>query len=219
MLLATSGGLVSVLPRLRAVHVARSRRRATVEAMRALAHEDVTLLGEELVRLDAALAGRVLDEPGAVEYQEALDAYEGSARLVRRLDDPDDFPAVAELLAGGRYAVACVQARVAGRPVPQHRVPCFFNPQHGPSARDVLWRDRGRGTRLVPACARDAARVEDHERPEVRRVCFGSGGVPYWDVAAAARPSYRGGYVPTSRYIFDVYTASWGAGPVNPAPG
>lgn len=218
-MLASGGGLACALQRLRLARAARSRQRAAVEAMRALADEDVTLLGEELARLDATVAGQVLDEPAGADYQEALDAYERSARLVRTVRTADDLPAVVDVLSTGRYALARVQARVAGRPLPQHRTPCFFNPQHGPSVRQVLWHDRGRGTRQVPACAQDAARVDAQERPEVRRVSFGARGVPYWDVAAAGRPAARGGYVPPPRYIFDVYTATLGTIPADPSPG
>src|SRR3712207_7562347 len=43
---------------------------------------------------------------------------------------------------------------------------CFFDPRHGPSARDVEWAPPGGAPRLVPACAADAVRIEDGEDPD-----------------------------------------------------
>ena len=44
-----------------------------LEAVRSLADEDVTVLGEQLQRLDAQVAGP-LDEAARLDYQAALDA-------------------------------------------------------------------------------------------------------------------------------------------------
>jgi hypothetical protein len=85
-----------------------------------------------------------------------------------------------------------VQARLAGRPLPELRVPCFFNPQHGPSVTDVRWTAAGRGTRTVPACAQDAARVTRGESPQIRKVKVGGGLAPYWEAGAAYLPYGRG---------------------------
>lgn len=164
---------------------------AELEGVRALADEDVTLLGEELQRLDAWVGG--LDEAGRIDYQRALDAYESAQRTVSRIGAPDEVSKVTDTLSNGRYAIACVQARLEGRPVPELRVPCFFNPQHGPSVRDVLYTPPGRGTRTVPACAQDAARVAAGERPEVRTVRIGGRTVPYWEAGGAYLP-YGAGY-------------------------
>lgn len=166
---------------------------AELAGVRALADEDVTLLGEELHRLDAEVSG--LDADGRADYQRALDAYESAQRLVPRLTRPEEVSKVTDTLSTGRYAMACVQARLEGRPLPELRVPCFFNPQHGPSVRDVQFTPRGRGTRLVPACARDAARVEAGEAPEVRTIRIGSRKVPYWEAGAAYLPYGEGYFV------------------------
>jgi len=105
-----------------------------------------------------------------------------------------------------------VQARVAGRPLPEHRVPCFFNPQHGPSARDVLWTQPGRGTRTVPACAQDAARIQAHELPEVRKVRIGGRAVPYWEAGAAYLP-YAQGYFVAGSSLAGAYALDWALNP------
>jgi len=186
----------------------RRRRSADVtelDGVRTLADEDVTLLGEELHRLDAEV-GR-LDAEGRADYQRALDAYESAQRLVPRLAGADEVSKVTDTLSTGRYAMACVRARLAGEPVPELRVPCFFNPQHGPSARDVQFTPRGRGTRMVPACAQDAARVEAGQAPEVRTVRIGSRTVPYWEAGAAYLP-YGEGYFVTGA-LQGAYAMSW----------
>jgi hypothetical protein len=77
--------------------------------------------------------------------------------------------------------------------VPERRVPCFFNPQHGPSTTDVVWTQPKVGTRTVPACAQDAARIRAGDDPEVRLVPFHGRRVPYWEAGAAVTP-YGLGY-------------------------
>jgi len=173
----------------------RSRRRDTergsheeLTAVRTLADEDVTLLGEQLQRLDAEVEGHELDEAARRDYQVALDAYESAQRAVPRLTSTDQVSTVNDTLAAGRFSLACVQARVAGVPLPTRRTPCFFNPQHGPAAVDVSWNGVGHGTRIVPSCAQDAARIERGERPELRRVKVGGAMVPYWEAGAAYLP-------------------------------
>jgi hypothetical protein len=61
--------------------------------------------------------------------------------------------------------------------------------------RDVLFTAPGRGTRSVPACAQDAARLEAGEKPEVRKVKVGSRLVPYWEAGAAYLPYGEGYFV------------------------
>jgi hypothetical protein len=151
-----------------------------------LAGEDVTLLGEQLRRLDAEVAQ--LDEDARRDYQVALDAYESAQRAVPRLTSTDQVSTVNDTLAAGRFALTCAQARMAHEPLPNRRTPCFFNPQHGPAAVDVAWTAGGRGTRVVPACAQDAARIERGERPLLRRVKVGGALVPYWEAGAAYLP-------------------------------
>ncbi len=164
-----------------------------LEQIRRLADEDVTLLGEELRRLDTQAPGQMLDADGRADYQVALDAYEAAQRTVKRIRKSADISAVTDTLATGRYAIVCVQARVRGEPVPERRVPCFFNPQHGPSTTDVVWTQPKVGTRTVPACAQDAARIRAGDEPEVRYVQFQSRRVPYWEAGAAVMP-YGQGY-------------------------
>jgi hypothetical protein len=164
-----------------------------LEQIRKLADEDVTLLGEELRRLDTQVEGHPLDPDARSDYQVALDAYEAAQRAVKGIRKADGISSVTDTLATGRYAIICVQARLQGVPVPERRVPCFFNPQHGPSVTDVMFTPGGRGTRQVPACAHDAARVKAGEKPEVRMVTIGGRRVAYYEAGAAMAP-YSAGY-------------------------
>ena len=132
--------------------------------MQKLAFEDVTALGTDLQDLDGELAGNELDAGARADYQRALDAYEAAKTASDRLDRPDDVRHVTEIIEDGRYAIACVRARVAGEPLPTRRPPCFFDPRHGLSVADVEWTPPGGATRDVPACALDAERVRAGRR-------------------------------------------------------
>ena len=107
------------------------------------ADEDVTQFGEELQRLDSDVAGHSLDEAMQQDYQRALDAYDNAKMSLDAVTKPDEIKHVTEILEDGRYAVACVKARIAGAPLPAKRPPCFFNPAHGPSSQDVDWAPPG----------------------------------------------------------------------------
>ena len=95
--------------------------------------------------------GLALDDDARLDYQTDARRLRGGGTFVERLRSADEVSLVADTLATGRHALARVRARVAGVPVPEVRPPCFFNPQHGPSLREVLWTQTGRGTRMVRA--------------------------------------------------------------------
>jgi len=157
------------------------------------AEEDVTRLGEEVADLDTETTGVQLDQGGRQDYKRALDSYDAAKQALDRAVRPDDIKAVTTALEDGRYAIACVQARVAGRPLPQRRPPCFFNPQHGPSAKDVEWAPPGGQPRTVPVCMADAERVEAGAEPDVRQVFNGNRRVPYYN-GGPAYAGYNSGY-------------------------
>ena len=161
---------------------------------RRAADEDVTKFGEELQRLDSDVAGHPLDEAMQQDYQRALDAYDDSKSSLDAVTRPDEIRHVTEILEDGRYAVACVKARVAGDPLPAKRPPCFFNPAHGPSSRDVEWAPDGGALRTVPACAADAERVLAGADPYIRTVQVGAQRVPYWEGGQAYAPWAQGYY-------------------------
>jgi hypothetical protein len=167
--------------------------RARLEPVKKLAEEDVTALGTELQALDAELGGRQLDEGARADYQRALDAYEAAKVSAARIGAPDEVRHVTEILEDGRYAIACVRARVAGEPLPTRRPPCFFDPRHGLSVADVEWTPPGGTPRAVPACALDAERVRAGAEPDSRQVMVGAQRMPYYAGGAAYAP-YAAGY-------------------------
>ncbi|HNV11360.1 MAG TPA: hypothetical protein PKN27_08515 [Propionibacteriaceae bacterium] len=158
------------------------------------AEEDVTKFGEELQRLDSAVAGHPLDEPMQQDYTRALDAYDNAKESLAAVRQPEEIRHVTEILEDGRYAIACVRARVAGQPLPQKLPPCFFNPAHGPSSQNVRWAPPGGSVREVPACPADAERVLAGADPYIRTVPMGARRVPYWEGGQAYAPWAQGYY-------------------------
>jgi hypothetical protein len=145
------------------------------------------------------LAGRELDAGARSDYQRALDSYESAKTAADRIAEPDEVRNVTEILEDGRYAMACVRARVAGEPLPNRRPPCFFDPRHGLSVADVAWTPPGGAQREVPACALDVERVRAGAEPDIRKVMVGSRRVPYWQGGRAYQPyaqGYFGGFGP-----------------------
>jgi hypothetical protein len=169
------------------------RKQAELEPVRKLAFEDVTALGEELQQLDYDLAGRELEPGENSDYQRALDAYESAKTAADSITEPEHVKHVTEILEDGRYAMACVRARVDGAPLPTRRAPCFFDPRHGMSVEDVAYTPPGGAQRDVPACALDAERVKAGAEPDIRKVMVGSRRVPYWQGGRAYQP-YAAGY-------------------------
>jgi hypothetical protein len=198
LLLVFLGGLVAVA--LAAGRSSKRRELARAESelapVKKLAQEDVTALGVELQDLDVDMAGQPLDAGANADYQRALDAYESAKSAADALARPEDVRHVTEILEDGRYAMACVRARVAGQPLPQRRPPCFFDPRHGLSVADVPWTPPGGARRDVPACALDVERVRAGAEPDIRKVMVGSRRVPYWQGGRAYQP-YAMGYFGT----------------------
>lgn len=199
----------------------REDRRVQAEQLagvRKLAEEDVTIFGEQLKRLGEDFAEHELDQETRDDYQAALDAYERAKFTAPRLGAIEELSTIIDTLATGRYSLACVRARVAGRPVPELRVPCFFNPQHGPSARDVMYTVPRRGTQRLPACTMCASRIKQHEKPEIRTVQIGTRKVAYWEAGDVFMP-YSKAYFPAEAsaaaafaWAYDTSYVAGGAG-------
>jgi len=186
------------LYRRHAIQQRQANERAALEAQlstsKRAADEDVTKFGEELQRLDSDVAGHALDEAMQQDYQRALDAYDNSKVSLDAVTKPEEIRHVTEILEDGRYAVACVKARIADEPLPAKRPPCFFNPAHGPSSQDVSWAPPGGVPRSVPACPADAERVLAGADPYIRTVQVGAQRVPYWEGGQAYAPWAQGYY-------------------------
>ncbi|MFG1814749.1 hypothetical protein ACGFIF_13350 [Kribbella sp. NPDC049174] len=165
---------------------------AELESVKRTADEDITRFGEELQDLDLDMVGKDLGDGARQDYQRALDSYESAKEAVGRVTQAEEIKHVIEILEDGRYAAACVRARVNGEPLPQRRPSCFFNPQHGPSVEDVTWAPPGGAPRDVPACAADAERVRAGAEPDVRKVMVGPQRVPYWEAGPAYSPYAQG---------------------------
>ena len=175
------------------------RKEAELEPVRKLAFEDVTAFGEELQVLDVDLAGRELQPGEHADYQRALDSYESAKRAADEITELEHIKGVTEIVEDGKYAVACVRARVDGLPLPTRRPPCFFDPRHGLSVEDVPYAPPGGAERDVPACALDAERVRAGAEPDIRKVMVGDRRVPYFQGGRAYQPyaaGYFGGFGP-----------------------
>ena len=176
----------------RALEAKREKKAAELAVVRSAVEEDVVAFGEDLSRLGNELPSGILDEGGRDDYRRALDAYEAAKQATDALQDADETRHVATIIDDGRYAVACVRARVEGLPLPQRRPACFFDPRHGQSVTDVLWAPPGGMPRDVPACALDAERVHAGADPATRQVLVGSQRVPYWQAGGAFAPMALG---------------------------
>ncbi|MCD0483106.1 hypothetical protein LO771_11995 [Streptacidiphilus sp. ASG 303] len=175
----------------------REEERAALEQVRGAVDEDITSYGETLDRLDFDPAAPGTGPEMLDDYRTALDAYERAKQAQAAAARPEDVRAVTEALEEGRFALARLDARRTGRPLPERRPPCFFDPRHGPSVRDADWAPPGGAVRPVPVCAADAVRIEDGLEPVSRTVPTAGGRVPYWEAGPAYAPwsaGYFGGY-------------------------
>ncbi|MET9430689.1 MULTISPECIES: hypothetical protein [unclassified Streptomyces] len=167
--------------------------REALERMRVVVDEDITAFGEELDRLDFHPAEPGADDAMRADYEHALDAYDKAKSQMGQARHPHDVRGVTEALEDGRFALAVLSARREGRPLPERRAPCFFDPRHGPAATEAPWAPPGGAVREVPVCAADAARLEAGEEPMARTVDTGYGRRPYWEAGPAYGP-WAGGY-------------------------
>ncbi|MFD4528764.1 hypothetical protein ACFWP7_33600 [Streptomyces sp. NPDC058470] len=167
--------------------------RAALDKLRVVVDEDITAFGEELDRLDFHPAEAGADDSMRADYERALDAYEQAKSSMAAAEYPEDVRAVTKALEDGRFSLAELAARREGRPVPERRAPCFFDPRHGPSVADATWTPAGGSTREVPVCAADRARLADGADPAIREVDTEYGRRPYWDAGPAYGP-WAGGY-------------------------
>jgi hypothetical protein len=171
----------------------RRRQQAELEPVRAAAREDLVALGEDIRALDLDVEMPSTSAEARAAYGRALDAYERADGLVDRARRPEDLQQVAAALEEGRFEMASAKALLEGRQPPERRPPCFFDPRHGPSDRDVEWAPPGGSPRQVPACEADAQRVERGLEPATREVSYRGERYPYWGAPGPFSP-YAGGY-------------------------
>jgi hypothetical protein len=174
------------------VHAVRARRRRQTELaeVKAAAHDDLIALADDVQKLEQPVEAN----PKAKRaYEEALDDYAQASSAYDRANQSAQLEAVAGSVEEGRWHMACAEALLAGKPPPERRPPCFFDPRHGPSVRDVDWAPAGGAVRQVPACEACALAVERGEEPAPREVVAGGRRMPYWNAPSYFGP-WAGGY-------------------------
>lgn len=168
-------------------------RREAIERLSVVVDEDITAFGEELDRLDFHPGEPGADDAMRKDYEQGLDSYEKAKQIMTSVRYPEEVKGVTQALEDGRFALASLDARRQGRPLPERRSPCFFDPRHGPSAEDASWAPAGGAARTVPVCTADAVRLRDGLDPAVRTVDTAHGPRPYYDAGPAYGP-WAGGY-------------------------
>ena len=161
--------------------------------VKAAAQEDLLALADDIRALDLDV-----EMPGASgearrDYERALSLYEQADRALDHARRPEDLEGVSSAIEEGRFAIAAAKARLEGRAPPERRPPCFFDPRHGPSTREVEWAPPWGSPRLVPACEAGAQRVERGLEPATREVLVGGQPTPYWNAPPAYGP-WAGGF-------------------------
>ena len=166
------------------------RRAAELASLRTVLDEDITVLGEKIAAFDHT--DPRLDDAGRAELHTALESYTRASDLSARLLSDEDVAATTQSLDDGRYALACVDARLTGSELPLRRPPCFFDPRHPMSSTDVMWANPGGMAHQVPACAGCADVVAAGGLPQAREVDVAGQRRPYWDAGAGYAPYARG---------------------------
>jgi hypothetical protein len=168
----------------------RRRQQSELAEVKTAAHDDLIALADDVQKLEQPVESNPQAkreyEQALVDYDKASSAYDGATRT-RQLES------VTGALEEGRYHMAAAEALLAGKQPPERRPPCFFDPRHGPSARDVEWAPPGGVPRTVPACEADAQAVERGLEPVSREVVAGGRRVPYWNAPSYFGP-WAGGY-------------------------
>jgi hypothetical protein len=192
-LLAGGGALIFSSRRRRREREAERRRQ--LEEVKAVANEDLVALANDIQALDIDTSMPDADPEAVRHYTEAVEQYQKAAAALDRARRVEDLAPMSAALEAGRYSMSAAKAILEGRPVPERRAPCFFDPRHGPSVEDVQWAPPGGAPRMVPACAADAQRVHEGLEPESRQVLAGAGGgmTPYWNAPGYYGP-WAGGY-------------------------
>jgi uncharacterized membrane protein YgcG len=168
------------------------RKQRELADAKSAAQDDLIALSTGVTDLDTDVA--VHGNPDAAQEQAgALGSYERGTKALDAAKRTKDLRVVGQAIAEGQYHLACAQALAAGRTRPARRPPCFFDPRHGMSVRDVDWTPlEGGSTRGVPACTDCAHKVEQGIDPEMRQVEVAGSQVSY--INAGVAPAYWGGY-------------------------
>ena len=168
--------------------------------------EDITEFGERLAAFDTS--NPALDDAGRTDLQNALNSYDKAKSAADRLRGVAYVSLVTAPLEEGRYSLSCVEARLAGQPLPERRAPCFVDPRHGPSVADVTWEAPGLSSRQVPMCAACQLAVQTGNSPLSRQVSGRSGSMPYWMAGPQYNSYARGYYSPYDSMMTPVWVGT-----------
>lgn len=190
--------LVVIAAALVVFNVVRRRKQAALTAgrvneLRAIVDEDITQFGERLALFD--VRDPRLDDAGRAQLQRALDGYTIARNAAERMRAETDTGRVTSALEDGRYALACLEARLDNRAEPQRRPPCFLDPRHGPSSEDLPWSVDGRPAEPTPMCVGCATTVRRGDMPQARMLPAGDGTqVPWYAANRQYAAPYAAGY-------------------------
>lgn len=171
--------------------------------------EDVTVLGEQVAELHVDTLSDDLDPVARDHYRRALENYDQAKHLLAAGESAEDVLAIEQVVADARWHRAAVIAVRDGEPLPARREPCFFNPQHGPSMKDVEWTPPGGTPRTIAVCASDARRLVGGQAPDVRMVRVGDRWMPWHEaggiraIATSRRAVANGTYGDGARRVVD----------------
>ena len=171
----------------------RRQERAELAEVKAFARHDLVALGDDIRALDLDVEMPDADPAAKRDYGRAVECYEAADDAWDRARRVEDMEPVSSALEEGRYAMTAARARLEGRPAPERRAPCFFDPRHGPSTTDAEWAPPGGAPRPVPVCAADGQRLDDGLEPDARQVTLAGRTMPYWDAGPAYMP-WAGGF-------------------------
>ena len=188
-LVAGGGGLLFM----RAKRRRRRQEQEELEEVKRFARDDLVALGDDIRALDLDVEMPDADKQAKEDYNRAVTLYTQAEQDFDNARRPEDLEPVSSALEEARWAMSSAKARLAGEEPPERRAPCFFDPRHGPSVRDVEWAPPDGIPRTVPACAADAVRVEEGSDPNYREVMVGGQMTPYWNAPAYYGP-WSGGF-------------------------
>ncbi|MBO1032124.1 hypothetical protein IPV09_12335 [Tessaracoccus sp. SD287] len=164
---------------------------------RSLAEADLALFRADLAAQSHSVRELAeLGDPLADELREDLDALAATAGELAPVESAADEPEVVRRavarLSRARQGLAELAARIGGEPKPAVKPPCFFNPNHGPSATVVAWTTSDAIAARVPSCSADAERLRSGANPYSRTVSLQGRRVAWWEAGEIVRPWARG---------------------------
>ena len=163
----------------------RRQRERELAEVKAVAREDLVALADDVVGLDEEVEAH---PEAKAAYLRAMEAYQRADDAFDRARSPGDIARVTTALVDSRHQMDAAKAHLAGKPLPEARPPCFFDPRHGTSVEDVTWTSPYGGPMKVPACEADARRVNAGEEPDTRQITVNGRQRPFWDAPAYFQP-------------------------------